>query len=669
MLWFGLGVLNLALAALIWRDSRVRVSARLVALWLVLNGVSGAVLQSGAFAPAPPYLEPAPVFHASLLLQAATAGIILLVPFILPRPLASRRAMRAVYLAAALHGAIRLWIEATDIAGARLPWSETYLAFDRLVVPFATLVALDRHLRASTDEERVTSRIVLSALALTTMAFTAYYARTYDDPVPETFYDGSTLLDVVAGAGAILAVALALLSRRLREPSSASGDGMVVGAVAVGALFFVPTLAVGLSYLLFRPLLFAYALLHGALASLDLRRHLGTLLVVVLSAGVPLFIATSQASSAAFADPLAGQVLAALAVLAMLFLVARALAPGLFSNRAAATSAREAYRAALTEALRHEQPHHIREPVLAALRRTLRISEREHAILEMSVRGALAQGDRALAPGHLVLGKYRVVAELGQGGAGQAWLARDERLGRDVALKVARHQGEREAQAALREATALARLSDPHVVALYDAELVGSDVILVMEHVAGGDLASRLAGPMRADEAIRIVDDVLQGLAAAHARGILHRDVKAENVLLASDGTAKLGDFGTAEQADPGATATSMTLQPARSGSLAGMAPEQVRGAALDARTDLYAVGALLYRCLAGRPYLDLRGRTLAEAQVAILDEEPLLPLPGLPDALNALLASALAKEPAARPSSAGEFREKLAAARHATPT
>lgn len=194
----------------------------------------------------------------------------------------------------------------------------------------------------------------------------------------------------------------------------------------------------------------------------------------------------------------------------------------------------------------------------------------------------------------LLLGRYRVLRRLGEGGQGVTHLCHDERLHRDVVVKTIRvGSGD-----ALREARALARLRHPNVVTVLDAEQERDAVHIVMEHVERGSLRGSLAreGALSPQRAGAILGDVLLGIEACHAAGIIHRDVKPENILLTSEGSAKLADLGLARDATGGAGATLV----GGVGTLAYMSPEQLRGEAVDARTDIYAAGVLLQEMLMG---------------------------------------------------------------------
>jgi eukaryotic-like serine/threonine-protein kinase len=242
----------------------------------------------------------------------------------------------------------------------------------------------------------------------------------------------------------------------------------------------------------------------------------------------------------------------------------------------------------------------------------------------------LAAGDR--------LGSYDILAPIGAGGMGEVYRARDSRLDRDVAIKVLpAHLAADEAARARfeREARAVAALSHPNILSVYD---VGTDrglAYVVMELLEGETLRDRLtaiAGAGRAAaglpirKAIQIGVDLANGLAAAHDRQIVHRDLKPENVFLASDGRVKILDFGLARQGAPAAGATdSLTQMQTDPGTVLGtvgyMAPEQVKGLAVDHRADIFSLGCVLYEMASGRQAF-VRD-TAAETMTAVLRDEP----------------------------------------------
>ncbi len=292
-----------------------------------------------------------------------------------------------------------------------------------------------------------------------------------------------------------------------------------------------------------------------------------------------------------------------------------------------------------------------------------------------------------LAAGTL-LGPYEVLGLLGAGGMGEVYKARDTRLDRLVALKLlpAELSGDADRRARFeREARAIASLAHPHICMLYDigahpATGTGPPTLyLVMEHLVGETLAERLTrGPLPLAHALDIAAQVAEALAVAHQHGIVHRDLKPGNVMLATGGagrsdvpTAKLLDFGLAKLAAYGAPpvpageatttkqAAPVTVEGTILGTLHYMAPEQVRGEAVDARTDLFAMGAVLFEMIMGSRAFP--GRTPVEICHSTLYEQPPA-LGGSPAAIAAdrVIRRALAKRPEDRYAAASEMAEAL---------
>ena len=209
--------------------------------------------------------------------------------------------------------------------------------------------------------------------------------------------------------------------------------------------------------------------------------------------------------------------------------------------------------------------------------------------------------------------EYRITRTLGQGAFGTVYLAQDTLLERPVAIKelTAAAQANPVAfQRFLREARAAGSLNHPNIVTVYALKPTDDAVYLVMEYLPGGSLRGLLSqrGRLPVEDAARIAADVCDGLAAAHAKGIVHRDVKPENILLTADGRAKVGDFGIAHvpRSAGGATVGGLTQTGFQPGTLVYMSPEQIRGEGVDGRSDVYQVGAMLHEMLAGRHYLDI---------------------------------------------------------------
>jgi pimeloyl-ACP methyl ester carboxylesterase len=274
------------------------------------------------------------------------------------------------------------------------------------------------------------------------------------------------------------------------------------------------------------------------------------------------------------------------------------------------------------------------------------------ADLEASVLDALIA--RATFEGPMELGRFVAERPLGAGGMGTVYLARDRDLDRPVALKVLHTRDVAAFRRFRREATAVARLSHPNVVAIHELGLDAEVPYLVMEYVAGGTLADCVA-PVAWERAARLVLAAARGVGAAHAVGIVHRDVKPANLLLvARDGDeVKVADFGVAKLAG----SEPITGAGAVVGTVGYLAPEQARGDAVDARSDVYALGIVLYRLLTGR--LPFEG-TMTEVIVATMTRA--IPPPDAPAALAALVQRMAALAPDDRPGDANAAAAELAA-------
>jgi TolB-like protein/tRNA A-37 threonylcarbamoyl transferase component Bud32/Tfp pilus assembly protein PilF len=267
-----------------------------------------------------------------------------------------------------------------------------------------------------------------------------------------------------------------------------------------------------------------------------------------------------------------------------------------------------------------------------------------------------------------VLSHYRILEELGAGGMGVVYKARDERLKRDVALKVLPPGALSDPAARKRfqrEALALAQLNHPHVATIHDFDSAEGRDFLVMELVEGESLNERLAaGALSEREVSRLAVQLLQGLAAAHARGVIHRDLKPANIRITPDGRLKILDFGLARLLEPQAV-TEQTVSASATGQIAGtlpyMAPDQLRGAKPDERTDIYGAGAVLYEMATGRrPF---QADTAPALMGAILHEEPAPPrsINGhISPGFERVLLRALEKDPGRRYQSAREFTAAL---------
>jgi tetratricopeptide (TPR) repeat protein len=259
------------------------------------------------------------------------------------------------------------------------------------------------------------------------------------------------------------------------------------------------------------------------------------------------------------------------------------------------------------------------------------------------------------------LGKYEILARLGQGAMGVVYHAHDPTLDRDVALKVMLAQVAEDPEQKLRferEARAVARMMHPNVVTVFDLGYhTDGAPYIAMELMRGHDLLHTLrqGPPLTLDRKLAIILQVLEGLGHAHAAGIVHRDIKPANVFLPDEGTAKIMDFGVARFTMSSVTTTGVVV-----GTADYMSPEQVSGARVDGRSDLFSTGAMLCELLTGhRPF---HGESLVTILFRITHEEPRLELPPGPEhaALVPILKKALAKDVADRYQTAAEFVEGL---------
>jgi eukaryotic-like serine/threonine-protein kinase len=272
--------------------------------------------------------------------------------------------------------------------------------------------------------------------------------------------------------------------------------------------------------------------------------------------------------------------------------------------------------------------------------------------------------------GQLLDGRYLVESQLARGGMATVYLARDVRLERTIALKIAHPELATDREFVDRfigEAHAVARLSSPNVVAVFDQGSTGDLHYIAMEYVPGPTLRELLnaRGRLNPREALDIIERVLAGLAAAHDAGIVHRDVKPENVLLGNGTAVKVADFGLA-RAESG-------IRHTRSGLLIGtaayLAPEQVVSNAADQRTDVYAAGVMLFELLTGQqPHTGDTPLAVAYQHVNSVVKAPSSVTPDLPPALDALVALATSRDPELRPADARHYLHAIKEVRRGMP-
>jgi tetratricopeptide (TPR) repeat protein len=269
-----------------------------------------------------------------------------------------------------------------------------------------------------------------------------------------------------------------------------------------------------------------------------------------------------------------------------------------------------------------------------------------------------------LQPGSLLAGRYQIVKLLGEGGMGAVYRARDIELEREVAVKVIRPELARNAQILQRfkQELILARqVTHRNIIRIFDLGQAEGMRFITMEFIEGEDVAHILShrGKLPAPEATSIVAQVARGLEAAHAEGVVHRDLKPQNIMIDANGKASVMDFGIARSMD----ASNMTRTGALLGTPTYMSPEQAQGVKVDARSDLYTLGIIFYELLAGRPPFEADNpmatllKRIQEKPKALIEVEP-----SVPKALNEVVMKMLATKPEDRQQSASELLAELEA-------
>jgi tRNA A-37 threonylcarbamoyl transferase component Bud32 len=279
---------------------------------------------------------------------------------------------------------------------------------------------------------------------------------------------------------------------------------------------------------------------------------------------------------------------------------------------------------------------------------------------------------REAVPAGVVVPGYEVLGQLGRGGMAVVYRARQAKLNRVVALKMilaGAHAGEADRRRFLAEAEAVVRLQHPNIVQIYEIGEAGGHPFFSLEFCPGGSLEKKLHGtPLPPKEAARLVEVLARSVQAAHSAGIVHRDLKPANVLLAADGTPKIADFGLAKKLDG---AAGQTAGGAILGTPSYMAPEQAGGKSKEVgpAADVYALGAILYELMTGRP--PFKAATMAETLLQVLSEEPVSPgrlQPKLPRDLETVCLKCLHKAPGQRYASALAMADDLRRFWHGEP-
>lgn len=663
-----LGILNAVLAWLVWR-ARPRAAASVVLTWLF--GLNAA--QASLFALGSPQQET--LLGLALFSNIATFVPLAVLPFVFPSPRVPPRARLAIAALVALFLA-PVMLDALSVAvGRRI----TFFADIPLlalagaaIVSIGALLLLDAYLGASGQAQREQARYGLAAFglklgaALGASSILPWVAPVgpYPDAVPAGFDSPQALTLLVAALvwhATLFAIPIAILVARIRkrDTSALGGDALVLGAIVGMALV---TTLVGFAavevfeYLLFRPLLLAYGMLRLQILPVALPRQRGFLAAGLVAAVGATYLFAFGAAAPRVDAPLAQAtaLLAALVVGGLLLAAFATSVRGMWPG-GANPHRLEIYRSILAA----RDGSSTQSSDLRAVRGALGITDREHALLESALSADVPRAGAALTPGNLVLGRFLIERRLGGGGYGETFLARDTVVERDVVVKTLRARDDD--GRALREARALGKVSHPSVVTLYDVEQLGATVYIVMEHVPGGSLAQRIEREGRVEgEAFRVLAaGVLDGLGAIHAAGLVHRDVKPGNILLAARGEAKLADFGIAEM--PGIEATVSGMREGHAvGTVRFMSPEQARGRRATPASDVFSAGATLYEAWTGKPYIaPLPNETAAELQIRAAFAEA-FDKPVEPPALRAWFARCLAPAAEERFATAGEAREAL---------
>ena len=275
---------------------------------------------------------------------------------------------------------------------------------------------------------------------------------------------------------------------------------------------------------------------------------------------------------------------------------------------------------------------------------------------------------------------YRIVGKIGTGGMGDVFLAEDTKLGRKVAIKMLSDKWAGDSQARRRlinEAKTAAALDHPNICSIYEVGEEGGQVFIAMQYVEGRNLAEEIGQrPLPPGEVVDIGIQTAEALAEAHFRGIVHRDIKPQNIIITPRGQIKVLDFGIAmiaEQSQPQGPEVETRARLTEAGSIVGtpgfMSPEQLQGNEIDARSDIFSLGAVLFECATGKSAFD-RGTPL-EVSLRVITHNPPPPSElnsAVPPELDRIISRAMAKDPAARHESAEALRSELLPLKAARP-
>lgn len=485
----------------------------------------------------------------------------------------------------------------------------------------------------------------------------------------ETIPHISALLPAIFAVGLLTVYAHRSLDPRRQRAAAWGVAGLLLPvAVEIGRRLFGPDpiiygLAAATSVAAM-PALVAYGVMHHRLFGIDLAIKRGIRRGTVAAAFLVAFLVatqTVQLISSGIAALTAGVVAMGVLLLGLTQVrrfgdrVAEAAMPAVRDEPVYLDHRKlEVYQAALRDAV--DQDGRIRSDevgTLKRLREALGLTDRDHELL-LRIQGMIPEDhgrrEDEVAEGRTVLERYRIEQRLGEGGQSTAWLATDLRSGAHVVLKVLPAGGSK-GSVMEREVRALARLDHPNLVRLHAVETLGEDVVLVMDYAQAGTLQDQLdRGPLDGPTAARLAEDLLSSLGALHEEGIVHRDVKPNNLLVADDGRYLLSDLGIAKV--PGVTMTTIApgalMEPW--GTIPYMSPEQARGQEVDRRSDLYSAAATLYGALAGRPLIEEGADESAiELRIRVASWQGFEAHDGLPPGLVDWFTTALARDPGDR--------------------